>query len=123
MAPLLTKEHGRIDFTRPAHLVSGHIRAVDPWPGAFTYASNRPEELIKLFQPTCVAQTGNPGEVLGLSAQGLLVACGEGAVAIAELQAAGRKRLKAQDFVAGFPVPVGTVLGGGTINPLLSHDE
>ena len=123
-APLLDKEHGRADFTRPARLVSGQLRGVDPWPGAYALVSGAPgaegEAVpLKLFRPRVSSGSGAPGEVLGADKDGLHVACGEGAVAIAELQLPGRKRMAAQALLAGFPLPRGTILGGGMRNELL----
>jgi methionyl-tRNA formyltransferase len=106
---MLRKEDGEVDWDRPAHLVSCHIRAMDPWPGATTTLGG---EALKLFQPRVIAGDGRPGEVLGSDERGLRVACGDGAVAIGEIQAAGRKRLPARAFLSGRSVPAGTALGG-----------
>ena len=132
-APLLDKEHGRADFTRRADELVGQLRGVDPWPGGFT---TLPRELfpelvrdrekggdepvvLKLFTARVSSGHGQPGEVLGVDRDGLHVACGQGAVALAELQLPGRKRLVAQALLAGFKLPRGTILGGGQRNPLL----
>ena len=109
LAPLLEKHHGLLDFRLPAGLVSAHARGVDPWPGPAAVLDDEP---VKLFRPTVVAGNGLPGEVLGLAPEGLKVACGEGAVAFAELQLAGRKRLPAAAVLAGRPIAVGTRLRG-----------
>jgi methionyl-tRNA formyltransferase len=67
-------------------------------------------EPLKLFMPSVVDGAGKPGEVLGLVAQGLAIACGEGAVAFAEMQLPSRKRLPARAVLAGRPIAEGTVL-------------
>jgi methionyl-tRNA formyltransferase len=127
-APLLTKDHGRLDFTRRAALVSGQIRGVDPWPGGYTTASLRGDEVvIKVYKPRVSSGRGRPGEVLGADRDGLHVACGEGAVALGELQLPGRKRLPAQAVLSGFPLPPGTILGDqgdqrARENPLLQGE-
>jgi methionyl-tRNA formyltransferase len=108
LAPRLTKDHGRVDFTRPAREVRDLVRGVDPWPGAFTLLRG---ERLALFAPRLVSGGGAPGTVLGADRDGLLVACGEGAVGLRELQLPGRKRLPAAAFLAGRPLPPGTVLG------------
>jgi methionyl-tRNA formyltransferase len=125
MAPKLDKEHGRVDFTRPAAAVSAQMRAVDPWPGAFTTLpagfGGAPGEVLtmKLFAPRASSGKGAPGEVLGVDKNGLHVACGDGAVAIAELQLPGRKRMTAAALCSGLPLPRGLILGQGKPNPLL----
>jgi methionyl-tRNA formyltransferase len=116
MAPLLQKAAGRVDWTRPAAEVRGLVRGVDPWPGAYTELDG---QVLKLWGAR-VAEGGGapgqvlgaPGEVLGVDAEGVIVACGEGAVAIAELQLPGKKRLAARAFAAGHPLPAGARLGG-----------
>jgi methionyl-tRNA formyltransferase len=107
LAPLLEKRHGLLDFTLPARLVSAQARGVDPWPGPTTIFEGEP---LKLFRPQVRAGQGSPGEVLEAGPDGLLVACGEGAVAFGELQLAGRKRLPAAAVLAGRAIPVGSRL-------------
>jgi methionyl-tRNA formyltransferase len=109
LAPLLQKTHGLIDFERPARLVSAQARGVDPWPGPTAILDGEP---VKLFRPSVTPGRGLPGEVLASDSQGLLVACGEGAVAFAELQLSGRKRLPAAAVLAGRAIPVGSRLRG-----------
>lgn len=122
LAPMLDKEHGRADFTRTARALCGQLRGVDPWPGAFTTLpaeAGQEPVVLKLFRPRVSSGSGRPGEVLGVDKDGLHVACGEGAVAIAELQLPGRKRMAAQALLSGFKLPRGTILGGGARNTLL----
>jgi methionyl-tRNA formyltransferase len=109
LAPMLEKEHGVLDFRAPAAAVSAQARGVDPWPGATATLEG---EVIKLFRPRVLAGQGAPGAVLGLQPEGLVVACGQGAVAFAELQFPGRKRLPAAAVLAGRPVAPGTLLMG-----------
>lgn len=108
MAPLLDKEHGRVIWAEAARRVHGRVRAMDPWPGAFTTLG---DEVLKLWRPRLVSGRGAPGTVLGADRDGLIVACGDGAVALGELQLPGKKRMPAQALLAGRPIPVGTVLG------------
>lgn len=110
LAPLLKKEDGHLDFARPAREVSARARGVDPWPGAFALLDGAP---VKLFGPRVVdgaGAAGVPGNIVGLTAQGLVVACGGGAIAFAELQLPGRKRLPAAAVLAGNPLPPGARL-------------
>jgi len=109
LAPPLKKEDGHLDFSRPAREVSARARGVDPWPGAFALLEDTP---LKLFGPRVAGGAAGavPGRVIGLAPQGLVVACGEGAIAFAELQLPGRKRLPAAAVLAGHPLPAGTPL-------------
>ena len=123
LSPMLDKEHGRADFTRSARLVCGQLRGVDPWPGGYTLLPSGiagPEPtLLKLFLPRVSSGSGRPGEILGVDRDGLHIACGDGAVVIAEAQLPGRKRLPMQALCAGLKLPRGTILDDGRPNPLL----
>jgi methionyl-tRNA formyltransferase len=67
--------------------------------------------MAKLYQPTVVAGSGAPGAFIGLLEQGLAIACGEDAVAFAEVQLPGRKRMPAKALLAGHPIRPGTLFG------------
>ena len=108
MAPMLTKETGRVDFAAGARPVRDLVRGCDPWPTAYTLLGGEP---LKLFRPKIVSGRGAPGVVLGADRDGLLVGCGDDAVAFAELQLPGKKRMTAQALLAGHPIPVGARLG------------
>jgi methionyl-tRNA formyltransferase len=105
LAPPLRKEDGAIDFRAAAKEVSARVRGVDPWPGATGILGGEP---IKLFRPSVVASGGAPGEVLRAGSEGLMVACGSGAVSFGELQLPGRKRLPTGAVLSGHPVAVGS---------------
>jgi methionyl-tRNA formyltransferase len=110
LAPLMKKEDGFLDFGVSAPTVSAQARGVDPWPGATVFLAGEP---VKVFGPQVVAGQGRPGEVQGLVPQGLVVACADGAVAFAELQMPGRRRMPAAAVLAGHPIPAGTLLAVG----------
>jgi methionyl-tRNA formyltransferase len=109
MAPMLTKETGRVDFAAGARTVRDLVRGCDPWPTGHTFVDG---ELLKLFKPRVVSGSGEPGVVLGADRDGLIVGCGPDAVAFGELQLPGRKRLGAQALLAGRPIPPKTRLNG-----------
>jgi methionyl-tRNA formyltransferase len=113
LAPLLTKEDGRLDFTGAAATVSCRARGVDPWPGAWTTMG---KEVLKLFHPQISASTGSeaesaPGTIVAIDAQGVHVACGEGVLVFAEVQTPGRKRMPAAAAAAGRALAEGQRLG------------
>lgn len=110
--PMLTKETGRVDWMRGAQRVVNLVRGVVPWPGAWTEFG---EGVLKIWKARPVQGEGKPGEVLcGDAKNGLVVACGEGAVRIEELQAPGAKRMPAEAYLRGKPIEKGFVLGKGT---------
>lgn len=107
--PMLEKTLGDIDWTKSAREVDCLVRGVNPWPGAYTHKDG---EVLKIWKTQVRAgEAGHaPGEVLQSGPKcGLIVACGEGAVEIVELQAAGSKRMRARDYLLGHPIAVGTV--------------
>jgi methionyl-tRNA formyltransferase len=109
-AQKIDRAMGRLDWNQPAGVVSAHIRAMDPWPGAFTTHGG---DQIKLFRPRVkVSGTGAaPGSVIGYDEDALCVAAGEDAVIIGELQLPGRRRLPAGEVLRGYPLSMGAVLG------------
>ena len=112
LAPPLTKADGQLDFRQPASVVSARARGVDPWPGATVLLKG---EAVKVSLPTLVDGRGQPGEVLGLTSQGLAIACGTGVIAFSEIQLAGHRRMSAKALLAGHPIPPGTILGSRSI--------
>jgi len=107
-APLMKKEDGQIDWTQPASSIHNQVRGLDPWPGAYTFFGG---ELLKIAATNVVAGSGSPGTVLKADAEGVVVACGDGAVSIGVLQLPGKRRLPANEFLRGQPLPAGTLLG------------
>jgi methionyl-tRNA formyltransferase len=105
-APKLTRETAQVDWTRSAHEVGRHVRAYDPRPGAWGRVNGAE---VKLFGAR-VAPRGSsrePGDVIAIDADGMLVACGGGAVRIALVQPAGKRRLAPLDWANGRGVAVG----------------
>jgi methionyl-tRNA formyltransferase len=98
LAPILAKADGLLKFDRPARLVSAQARGVDPWPGAATTLGGEP---LKLFAPRVLAASGGspaPGTIRDVTAEGLLVACGDAdqhIVAFGEIQFPGKRRMPA----------------------------
>ncbi len=100
-----------VRWNQPAEVISALIRALDPWPGAFTTLNGRE---IKLFSSRIARQERPclvPGRVAGYSEAALQVETAKGVLLIRELQISGKKRLAAGDFLKGFPLEIGTVLG------------
>jgi methionyl-tRNA formyltransferase len=103
-AAKIDKGETRIDWTRPWQAVHNHIRGLSPFPGAWCEMGG---ERLKVLRTTKGEGSGSPGAVLD---ERLTVACGDGAVRIVELQKAGSKPMRAEDFLRGTPVRAGTAL-------------
>jgi methionyl-tRNA formyltransferase len=112
-APKLTREHGEIDWTQTREAIDRKIRAMNPWPSAYTWfpTDDGPRKL-KVFG--CIQSrrgAGTAGEVLRADKNGILVAAGEGAILLREIQLEGKRRMAAREFLLGHPVAPGTKLG------------
>ena len=105
-AAKIDKAEARVDWTRPAREVHDLIRGLSPSPGAWIEADfGKGPERIKLLRSTLVEADGAPGMVLD---DRLMIGCGSGAVRLLEVQAAGKKAMTAEAFLAGTRVPAGT---------------
>lgn len=104
-APKLTRDDGRIDWSRSAAEIDRQVRALDPWPGTFTMMEGT---TLKVLAVRPEPGTGVPGTVLD---RALLVACGDSALRLMRVQRPGRAPMDTAAFVRGMPVPAGTVLG------------
>ena len=93
-----------IDWSKSAAELDRHLRAFNPFPGAQALLGG---QTIKLWRATPVAGSGEIGQILAVDRSTIVVACGEGALAISELQKAGGKRLPVQQFLAGHPLKIG----------------
>jgi methionyl-tRNA formyltransferase len=111
-AKKIKPEEARIDWSRPGPAVDRQVRGLSPFPGAwFETPSEKGPVRIKALRSVVSPAAGVPGEVLEAGPEGgVLVACGEGAVRLTELQREGRGAQDAAGFTRGFPLPAGTVL-------------
>jgi methionyl-tRNA formyltransferase len=104
LAPPLQREMRRLHWHQTAPEVAGWIRGLDPTPGAYALWHG---QVLKLFGARVKKRQGSlaaPGTVLGLTPQGLEIACGRGSITVTALQVAGSKRLEAEAFMRGRPV-------------------
>jgi methionyl-tRNA formyltransferase len=102
----IDKAEAAIDWRQPADVIERRLRAFDPFPGASAVLG---DTTLKCWRARPVPGHGAPGAVLGVSADGITVACGQGALQLTELQRAGGKRLAAQAFLQGTPIAAGAV--------------
>lgn len=109
-AKMLSKEMGKIDFTKSANEIERLIRGMNPWPSAYTSMSGK---TMKIWDADVVEYQGNkkPGTIVDVTKDSILVATGENALALKEIQLAGKKRMQVQAFLLGRSVEKGIVLG------------
>lgn len=110
-APKLTKTDGVVDWTRPALELERLVRAMSPWPGArTTEAGGRELTLIAVEVVPLEDRRSEPGTVVAVGDR-LVVATGDGALAVAELKPAGKRAMPAADYLRGARTAVGDRLG------------
>ena len=110
----ISKDDGRLDWSQSARQLWNRVRGLVPWPGAFTHhVVNGAPRLLKVWEAEAVrGPSDQPGKVISADRNGIVVACGEGALRILQLQREGGRRLTAQEFLAGCPIPAGTLFQG-----------
>ena len=100
-APMLDKAMCPIDWNKTAQQVHNHVRGLHPWPVATMELKG---QKFKVHATRIVEGSGEPGQILGLTKTGLVIACGEGAVEVTSIQAEGGKRMAAPDYFRGHPI-------------------
>jgi methionyl-tRNA formyltransferase len=103
----LKKEDGRIDWTKPAAYTDRQIRAMDPWPGAFT---SRGGQRVGVWRARVVSDDGTPGRVLRLTGDGFVVATGDGGLEVTEVQPASGRRMSGAAYARGHRLMAGEVV-------------
>ncbi len=113
--PKLTREDGRLDWSRPAEELDRRIRGFTPWPGAFTFLDGH-RLTVHTAHPVERTPTQVAGRVEAVEDGAMVVACGDGCLAITELQPEGKRRMATDAYLQGHPVAVATPVGGATTN-------
>lgn len=103
-AAKISKEEAHIDWNQSVAKIERAVRAYNPVPGAFTLRNGEP---LKLWAAALASAQGEPGTVLTVDNGGVIVACGNGALRVTELQRAGGKRLGIAQFLAGVTIDPG----------------
>lgn len=114
LAPKLTKAGGRLDWEQPATTLERLVRAMTPWPGAATSWRGKSLTIWKtatLDEPSTARSSAAPGTVVLVTAEAIGVATGQGILRLEEIQLAGGRRMRVQEFLSGHPVRVGEILG------------
>jgi len=110
-AQLLKKEDGLINWSLPAETIFNLIRRMTPWPGCFTRLNKK---ILKIHKAKNLdtKKEANAGQILSMSGDGIEVSTGKGTLLLKEVQLEGKKRMAAHDFIKGYKLEPGTVLGG-----------
>ncbi|NUY33667.1 methionyl-tRNA formyltransferase [Paraburkholderia sp. JPY303] len=109
-AEKIAKHEAALDWRRPAEALARQVRAFDPFPGGAGTLDDG--NTVKIWAATAVASPASgssktPGTIIEVSPDGVLVACGEGALRLTQLQKPGGKRLPVREFLAGSPLVAG----------------
>lgn len=109
-APMLFKKDGLVDFSRPAIEIERQIRALNPWPVAYTNYDGQP---MKLWQATVEEEKVHalPGTITAVSERGICVATGKGVLNITEIQMPGKKKMPVSAFIRGNHIENKRILG------------
>lgn len=112
-APNIKRADERIDWMRTAEQIYNQVRGLNPWPVAFTTHGGKVWKVWWVEKLVEKAAGNEPGTIVAREEDGLVVACGDGAVKITELQPEGKKRMSALDFLrgAGANIEIGTKVG------------
>lgn len=103
-ADKIRKDEAALDFRLPAAVLFRRIRAFNPFPGALAQVGG---VALKIWRAELTQHHGQPGEIVAAGPGELIVACGEGALRLVELQKPSGKRLPAAEFLKGFPLQKG----------------
>jgi len=117
-APRIAKAEGRIDWTHPATAIERQVRAFNPWPVAETVLEDSQLRILAAHEADTVqndpdpahksganvAKSFDPGSIIAIRAGEMLVACGQGVLAVTEVQRAGRRPLGVDDFAHAMPL-------------------
>lgn len=110
-APRLKKSAGAIDWTQPARRIDCHVRAMQPWPMAYTALETAAGGTLRLIvlevQPSQIRSEAPPGCVVHVDAESLHVQTGCGAVRLVRLRPEGKRDMSAREFLCGHPIAVG----------------
>jgi methionyl-tRNA formyltransferase len=113
-APLLRKEDGLVPWELDASGVHNHIRGMNPWPGSFTHYRGARLKILQAEPRDLVPRAKKAGLILEAKGDLIVVGCGRGSVRLLVLQAEGKRSLGAGEFLRGFPLEGGEVLGDRT---------
>jgi methionyl-tRNA formyltransferase len=108
--PKLTRDDGLLDWSQPALALDRRIRGFTPWPGAFTFWDARRLN-VRAAHPVAIVPTQAPGHIEAVAHDAVLVATGDGCLALTEVHLEGKRPMPVTAFLAGHPLGIGAQLG------------
>ena len=105
---MLTKADGLIDWSKSAQQIKDFVRGMNPWPCAYTKLDGMVYKMHKVSVQNNNF-SGNAGQIVMADKNGLLVACGDGAISIDIIQAPNCKKMSAKDYLLGHKLQVGSI--------------
>ena len=97
-AKMLNNDNCRIDWTKSAQDIHNLVRGLNSWPVAYTTLNNKK---FKIWQTRVTTGTGNPGQIIKLTKQSIIVATGEGAIELLEIQPPNKAKMPASSYING----------------------
>lgn len=110
-AARLARETERIDWTQAATTIHNLVRGLNPWPGAYCVHQQQSVKIWRTKVIDEIAADGNPGQIIGVSTDGIVVQTGRGLLELQEVQPECRKRMAARDCASGYGLLAGEILG------------
>lgn len=107
LAPMLTKDDGKMAWERSAHDLHNLVRGTQPWPGAHAFLQGQRLKLHRTRVLLGEGEAATPGTIVRADRHGIEVACGRGVLVIETLQPEGKRRMTAEQFLAGAHLPQG----------------
>lgn len=108
-AHLLCRSTERIDWHQPAAVIHNLVRGLNPWPGAYCSYQNKSIKIWKTRVYNETAACSEPGQVVQITPEGLVVETGKGTIELLEVQPESKRRMKASDFVCGYSLAKGNM--------------
>jgi len=116
-APRLKKEHGAVEWSRSAEQIRNQVRALKPWPGTYTFWLRSGHQPLRLVIDDCaVREPGTepaktPGTMISAIGEELMIATGNGVLSIRAVAPAGKRHMRVAEFLRGYRLRAGDVLG------------
>ncbi len=107
----IIKSDGKIDWSLPSIEIQRRVRAFTPWPGAFTNLPTKQKPLLKISGANTFELSGSVGEIISITENSIVVACGNGSLEITEVQREGGRVMEVKNFLNGCPLELGAILG------------
>ncbi len=110
-ASMLTRELEAVDWQKSAVTIHNLVRGLNPWPGAYCSYQDKNLKMWQTRVDESSALTTKPGTIIKFTTEGFIIETGQGTLEVLEVQPASKRRMSAKDFVCGYGVAIGDILG------------